>query len=101
MTANSFPDDVKLERELGELIDQVWDEASGRASPEEHVRMRGAAYGFAASLFIPGKIAARPSVEALERVITEARERSQGSPDENRIIAEAVIHMIKNRDLRV
>ena len=100
-TPRPLPDNAQLERELGQLIDQVWDEASGRASPEEHVRMRGAAYGFAASLFIAGKIAARPSVELLERVITQAREGSQGSPDENRIIAEAVIDLITNYDLRV
>jgi hypothetical protein len=101
MTSRQLPENVQLERELGQLIDQVWGEASGRPWPAERVRMRGAAYGLAARLFIAGKIAARPSVEFLEQVITRVRETSQGSADENRIIAEAVLHLIKNYDLRV
>lgn len=91
------PEQEKLRIELGQLIDQVWEEAAGQASPDEHVRMRGAAYGFAVSLFIAGKLAARPPMELLEKVIAEAREQSQGSSNENRSIAEAVIAMMENR----
>jgi hypothetical protein len=92
-----LPEQEKLRIELGQLVDQVWEEAAGRGSPEEHVRMRGAAYGFAVGLFIAGKLAARPPTEALERVIAAARERAPDSASENRSIAEAVIRMMESR----
>ena len=47
-------DDEKLRLEAGELVNQVWEEATGRASPEEQVRFRGVAYGLATRLSSPG-----------------------------------------------
>ena len=76
----------KLGLELGKLVDQVWQEAAGPASPEEHVRLRSVAYDLATRLFISGRIAARPSLETLEQVIAAAQERFQGLSHENRAL---------------
>lgn len=100
---------AKLEYELGDLIDEVWEEAArqavlppgpehtalGQREADEHVRLRGAAYAMATRLFIAGKIANTPAGEALEKVIAAARKRSQDPSTENRIIAEAVIGMLE------
>ena len=88
-------DREKLRLEAGQLVDQVWEEAAGRASPEEHVRLRGVAYNLATKLFISGRIAARPSPEALEQVIAAALERFQGISGESRGIAEAVMDLLE------
>jgi hypothetical protein len=85
----------KLRLDLGKLVDQVWQEAARRASPEEHVRLRGVSYDLATRLFISGKIAARPSLEELEQVIAAARERFHGLWNEDRGIAEAVMGLLE------
>ena len=84
-------DEDKLRLELGELVNQVWEEAAGRASPEEHVRLRGVAYRFATELFISGRIAARPPLEALERIVGEGMQRG----DDASTIARAVLDLIE------
>ena len=56
-------DHEKLRIRAGELVNQAWDEATGRASPEEQVRLRGVAYDLATRLFISGRIAARPPLK--------------------------------------
>ena len=88
-------DQEKLRLEAGQLVDQVWEEAAGQASPGEHVRLRGVAYNLAAKLFISGRIAARPSPEALEQVIAAALERFHGLSGESRGIAEAVMGLLE------
>lgn len=88
-------DQEKLRLEAGQLVDQVWDEAAGQASPAEQVRLRGAAYDLATRLFISGRIAARPSLEALEQIITAALERFQGVSGESRGVAEAVMGLLE------
>ena len=88
-------DREKLRLEAGQLVDQVWEEAAAWASPEEHVRLRGVAYNLATKLFISGRIAARPSPEALEQVIAAALERFQGISGESRGIAEAVMDLLE------
>lgn len=70
----------KLRLRTGELVDQVWEEAAGRASPAEQVRLRGVAYDLAARLFISGRIAARPKLEVLERIISDGMERGAEAP---------------------
>lgn len=72
---NDMFDYEKLRLEAGELVNQVWEEATGRASPEEQVRFRGVAYSLATRLFISGRIAARPPLETLERMISEGTRR--------------------------
>jgi hypothetical protein len=84
-------DQEKLRLRAGELVNQVWEEAAGRASPAEQVRFRGVAYDLAARLFISGRIAARPKLEVLERIISEGMERG----DEASIIARAVLDVVE------
>jgi hypothetical protein len=81
----------KLRLKAGELVNQVWEEAAGRASPAEQVRLRGVAYDLAARLFISGRIAARPQLEVLERIISEGMERR----DEAGTIARAVLDLVE------
>jgi hypothetical protein len=81
----------KLRLEAGEIVNQVWEEATGRASPEEQVRFRGVAYSLAGRLFISGRIAARPPLETLERIISEG----MGRGDDATTIARAVLDLIE------
>jgi len=81
----------KLWHEAGELVDQAWEDAAGRASPEEQVRLRGVAYSLVARLFISGRIAARPKLEVLERIISDGMERGT----EASTIARAVLDLVE------
>ena len=84
-------DQGKLKLRAGKLVDQVWEEAAGRASPAEQVRFRGVAYNLASMLFISGRIAARPKLEVLERIISDGMERG----DEASTIARAVLDLVE------
>jgi hypothetical protein len=84
-------DHEKLRLRAGELVNQVGEEAAGRASPAEQVRFRGVAYDLAARLFISGRIAARPQLEVLERIISDGIERG----DPARTIARAVLDLVE------
>jgi hypothetical protein len=81
----------KLRLKAGELVNHVWEEATGRASPEEQVRFRGVAYDLTTRLFISGRIAARPPQETLERIISEG----MGRGDDADTIARAVLDLIE------
>lgn len=88
--ANEF-DQEKLRLEAGQLVNEVWEEATGRASPAEQVRLRGVAYRLATELFISGRIAARPQLEVLERIISEG----MGRGDDASTIARAVLDLVE------
>jgi hypothetical protein len=81
----------KLRLRAGELVDQVWEEASGRASPAEQVRLRGVAYDLAARLFISGRISARPRLEVLEQIISDGMEIGAAAST----IASAVLDLVE------
>lgn len=81
----------KLRLRAGELVDQVWEEAAGRALPAEQVRLREVAYDLAARLFISGRIAARPKLEVLEQIISDGMERGA----EASTIARAVLDLVE------
>lgn len=70
----NMPEPEKLRLEAGQLVKDVWDAAIGGAPEEEKVRLRGASYDLAASLFIAGRIAERPTLEVMERRIRQCIE---------------------------
>jgi hypothetical protein len=83
--------DDMFNQEKLRLVDQVWEEAAGRASPAEQVRFRGVAYDLAARLFISGRIAARPQLEILARIISDGMERGDAAST----IARAVLDLVE------
>ncbi|HEY0999137.1 MAG TPA: hypothetical protein VGD83_05825 [Streptosporangiaceae bacterium] len=92
-------DGFDLERarlELDRLVDAAWNGADRPASPDQHHLLRAVGRDLAAKIFISGQIAGRPSMEALEQVITAASERVRGFPDESRGIAEAVMALLED-----
>ena len=83
-------DQEKLKLRAGELVNQVWKEATGRASPEEQVRLRGVAYDLAARIYTSGRLMARPPLDEIEHIISEGLRRR----DDASTIARAVLDLV-------
>jgi hypothetical protein len=82
--------------ELDRLVDAVWHDAAGSASPDRRHVLQLAGRDLAVKIFISGQIAGRPAMETLEQVIAAASERVRGFPDESRGIAEAVMALLED-----
>jgi hypothetical protein len=86
----------KARLEMDRLVDAACNGAGQPASPDHHQLLRLAGRDLAAKIFISGQIAGRPSITALEQVITAASERVRGLPDQSRGIAEAVLALLED-----
>ena len=81
-------DREQLRVEAGELVDEVWREASGEARPGEQVRLRGAAYDLATRLFLSGRLAVQPPVGVVSRIIADGMKAGTSADDIARHVRE-------------